>query len=100
MRLQRRRVSMVLRGTAVVLVGRGRCGRREVRMSVSVRMIHAAHVVRVLLELDERRLGRGYRRYAAAASTAAARVLAAASAGRIVVTALAVRAAGARAPGT
>lgn len=68
---------MVLRGTAVVLVGRGRCGRREVRMGVRVRMVDASHVVRVLLELDERRLGRGYRRYAAAAaaSAAAARVL-------------------------
>lgn len=80
MGLQRRCVAVVLRGAVVVLVDRGRGGRREVWMGVRVRVVNAAHVVRVLLELDERRLGRGHWRYAAAAS--AARVLA--TDGRVV----------------
>lgn len=70
-RLQRGRVSVVLRRAAVVLVGRGRGGRRKVRMGVRVRVVDAAHIVRVLLELDERGLGRGYRRYVSATSAAA-----------------------------
>lgn len=86
MGLQRRRVAaVVLRGAAVmVLVDSGRGGRREVR--VTVRMVHAAHVVRVLLELDEGGLGRRYGRYAAHAATAAAGLLpcSAAAAGRPV----------------
>lgn len=72
---------MVLRGAAVmVLVGRGRGGRGEMR--VAVRVVDAAHVVRVLLELDERGLGRRYGRYAAHAAAAAG--LLAAAAGRSV----------------
>lgn len=80
MGLQRGCVAVVLRGAAVVLVDRGRGGCRKVRMGVWVRVIDAAHVVRVLLELDERRLRRGHWRYAAAAS--ASRVLA--TDGRVV----------------
>lgn len=87
MGLQRCRVPVVLRRASVVmLVGRGRGGCREVRMGMRVRMVHAAHVVRVLLEFDEGRLGRGNRRYAAAtgtATTAAARVLTT-TAGRVL----------------
>lgn len=78
MRLQRGCVAVVLRGAAVVLVDRGRGGCRKVWMGVRVRVVDATHVVRVLLKLDERRLGRGHWRYAAAAS----RVLA--TDGRIV----------------
>jgi len=88
-RLQRRRVAVVLRGAAVVLVDRGRGRRSKVWMGVRVRVIDAAHVVRVLLELDERRLGRRHRSYAAAAASAsAARVLA--TDGRVVAAARAV----------
>lgn len=80
---------MVLRGAAVVLVDHGRGRRSKVWMGVRVRVIDAAHVVRVLLELDERRLGRRHRSYAAAAASAsAARVLA--TDGRVVAAARAV----------
>lgn len=92
-RLQRRRVAVVLRGAAVVLVDRGRGRRSKVWMGVRVRVIDAAHVVRVLLELDERGLGRRHRSYAAAASASAARVLA--TDGRVVAAARAVGAAAA-----
>jgi len=96
-RLQRRRVAVVLRGAAVVLVDRGRGRRSKVWMGVRVRVIDAAHVVRVLLELDERRLGRRHRSYAAAASASAARVLA--TDGRVVAAARAVGAAAASSAG-
>lgn len=81
MGLQRRGVAVVLRGAAMVMLvgGRGRGG-RKVWMGVRVRVVDAAHVVRVLLELDERRLGRGYGRYAAARVLATAGCVIAAAA--------------------
>jgi len=90
MRLQRSGVAVVLRGAAVVLVDRSRGCCRKMRMGVRVRVVDAAHVVRVLLKLDECRLGRGHWRYAAAAS--ASRVLA--TDGRVVAS----RAVGATGP--
>lgn len=80
MRLQRGGVAVVLRGAAVVLVDRGRGCCRKMWMGMRVRVVNAAHVVRVLLKLNERRLGRGHWRYAAAAP--ASRVLA--TDGRVV----------------
>lgn len=83
MGLQRCGVAVMLRGAAVVMLVGGRgCSGRKVWMGVWVRVVDAAHVVRVLLEFDERRLGRGYGCYAAA------RVLA--TAGRVPATARAV----------
>jgi len=87
MGLQRGRVAVVLRGATVVMLvggcGGGGCG-GKVRMGVRVRVVYAAsHVVRVLLELDECRLGRGYRRDGAA--TTAARILLSATGRRAVI---------------
>lgn len=98
MGLQRSRVPVVLRRASVVmLVGRGGSGRCKVRVGMRMRVVYTADVVRVLLELDEGRLGRGNRRYAAAAVTAA-RVLTATD-GRIL-TVLAVAASSTATNGT
>lgn len=60
----------------MVLVGRGRGGRSEMWMSVWMRMVDAAHVVRVLLEFDERGFGRCRYGCDGSAASAAAGVLA------------------------